>query len=90
MSRLAEQFPNVSFIGIKKGWKVLLNRDPLIVDKTFTPWLSGLTTWENEKRLWLMIRRGEPMTIKSHARRITEELDGCAIKEGAVLFMDMV
>ena len=88
--RLAARFPNVSFIGIKKGWKVLLNRDPVIVDKTFTPWLSGLTVWENVKRLWRMLRNGEPMTIKSHARRITEELDGCAIKEGAVLFMDMV
>ena len=88
--RLAARFPNVSFIGIKKDWKVLLNRDPLIVDKTFTPWLSGLTAWENVKRLWRMLRNGEPMTIKSYARRITEELDGCAIKEGAVLFMDMV
>ena len=65
------QFPNVCFIGIKKGWKVLLNRDPYILDKTFVPWFSGLTVWENVKRLWRMIRQREPLTIASHARART-------------------
>ena len=69
--RLALRFPNVCFIGIKKDWKVLLNRDPDILDQTFTPWLSGLTVWENVKRLWRMIRQREPLTIASHARART-------------------
>ena len=81
-SRLAAQFPNVSFIGIKKEWKVLLNRDPVIVDKTFTPWLSGLTVWENVRRLWGMVCSGEPLTIKGHARRINPQADFATDGEG--------
>ena len=81
-SRLAAQFPNVSFIGIKKEWKVLLNRDPVIVDKTFTPWLSGLTVWENVRRWWGMVCSGEPLTIKGHARRINPQADFATDGEG--------
>ena len=64
------RFPNVCFIGIKKGWKVLLNRDPDILDQTFAPWLSRLTVWENVKRLWRMIRQREPLTIAAYARAL--------------------
>lgn len=71
-ARLAERFPEISFIAVKRGWKVLLDRDPEMEDLTFTPWLSDLSFRENMKRLWNKIRSGEPMSIASNARHMVE------------------
>lgn len=85
---IAKKYSNVSFIGIKKGWKVLLDRDPVIIDLSFTPWLSGNTFKQNLKRIWSMIKNHQPLTIKSYAKRnvITEEM----LQSNKVYFMDYV
>lgn len=42
--------PSLSFACIKRGWKVILDRDPHIIDYTYTPWLSGVSFWDNIRR----------------------------------------
>ena len=84
------QFPNVCFIGIKKGWKVLLNRDPYILDKTFVPWFSGLTVWENVKRLWRLVRQRGPLTIAAYARALAPITQDYAINCDYIIFCDRI
>lgn len=88
--RLAARFPNVSFVGIKKGWKVLLNRDPDILDKTFVPWFSGLTVWENVKRLWRLVRQRGPLTIAAYARALAPITQAYAINCDFIIFRDLI
>ena len=88
--RLAERFPSISFIAIKRDWKVLLNRDPEIEDFTFLPWLSDNSFRQNLKRLWGMIRRREPLTIASHAKRNPALIDREMVNSDKVYFMDRV
>lgn len=47
------RFPQlpIAFIGIKKGWQVIHRDDPPILDRSFVPWLSGLTLRQNLKRI---------------------------------------
>ena len=88
--RLRERYPNLSFACIKKGWRVLLDRDMPIVDYTFTPWLSGLSFRQNICRLFDMIRRGEPMGIRRWARRYNPEITGELRTDKRVHFVDML
>lgn len=87
--RLAEKFPGICFIAIKRGWRVLLNRDPEIVDMTFVPWLSDNSFKENMKRLWQMIRSGKPLSIAAHARS-NPEIDPEMVRSETVYFLDRV
>lgn len=83
ISGVASLYPNLSYACIKRGWKVLVNRDPVIKDYCFTPWLSGLSFWDNVKRLWSL--RREPKTIKGWARKHRPKLDE---DEETVRFVD--
>ena len=86
---LAEKYSNLCFMGIKKGWEVLLNRDPQIVDMTFVPWLSGVTFKQNIKRLWNMIKTHQRLSIKSFAHSIPP-LSNEELNSEVVYFRDMV
>lgn len=90
MPRLAEGYRNLSFACVKHGWKVIVNRDPEILDYTFIPWLSGLSVLNNMNRLWNMIWSKEPVSIASWARRynplVTEEMRNSEV----VYFLDRV
>ena len=74
----------LSFSCIKKGWKVLVNKDPKMIDYSYVPFLSNLSFWQNIKRMkWFN-------TIKRWAKKsnpiITKEL----IESETVYFMDYV
>lgn len=74
----------LSFSCIKKGWKVLVNKDPKMIDYSYVPFLSNLSFWQNIKRMkWFN-------TIKRWAKKsnpiITKEL----IDSETVYFMDYV
>ncbi len=86
VQRLAEAHGNLSFACVKKGWRVLVDRDPEIRDYTFTPWLSGNTLRMNLRRLWGM-RRG-PLTIKSWARTHNPPVNNDIVASETVHFMD--
>lgn len=74
--------PNLSFAGIKRGWKVIINKDPIIKDYTYTPWLSNLSFWENIKRgnFFSTIKKW----AKKHNPKITIEL----VNDEVVHFLD--
>lgn len=55
-SELPATYENVRFIAIKRGWKVLYDMEDPIEDHCFTPFLSDLTTWQNIKHLWGLLR----------------------------------
>lgn len=50
---------HIVFVCIKKGWRVILNNDPKLVDQTFVPFLSNLSFIQNIKRgkFWNTIKR---------------------------------
>ena len=78
-------YPNLSFAGIKRGWKVIINRDPIIKDYTYIPWLSNLSFWEN-------IKRGNFFsTIKRWAKKHNPVINDNLKKDSTnVYFMDYV
>ncbi len=89
--RLSEDFPNLSFMGVKRGWKVLVNRDMRLVDYTFKPWLSGVSFMDNVKRLLRMILEHEPMTIYSWSRKYNGQVTDDMKKDPDIIyFMDRV
>lgn len=75
-------YPNLSFAGIKRGWVIIINRDPIIKDYTYIPWLSNLSFWENIKRgnFFSTIKRW----AKKHNPKITNEL----INDKIIHFLD--
>lgn len=77
--------PNLSFSCIKRGWKVIIDRDPVIKDYTYTPWLSNLSFWEN-------IKRGNFFpTIKRWARKHNPVINDTLKKDSTnVYFMDYI
>lgn len=76
--------PNLSFAGIKRGWVVIINRDPIIKDYTYIPWLSNLSFWDN-------IKRGNFFsTIKRWARKHNPVINDILKKDSTVYFMDYV
>lgn len=78
-------YPNLSFAGIKRGWKVIINRDPIIKDYTYIPWLSNFSFWEN-------IKRGNFFsTIKRWAKKHNPVINDNLKKDSTnVYFMDYV
>lgn len=78
----------VSFIGIKKNWNVIYNKDPMKqVDHSFTPFLSGLSFSKNIKRffkerLYTTIRGWK----RKHPVTVTSEL----IKSRTLHFVDLL
>lgn len=88
--RLKEHYPNLSFACIKKGWRVLYDGGEELIDHTFTPWLSGLSFRQNIRRLFDMIRQGEPMSIRRWARRYNPEITDEIRTDKRVHFVDML
>lgn len=76
--------PNLSFVGIKRGWMVIINRDPNMIDYTYTPWLSGLSFWENIKRFNFL------STIKKWAKKHNPVINNDMKKDNNLYFMDYV
>lgn len=76
---------SLSFACIKKGWKIIINRDPHILDYTYIPWLSGVSFWENIKRFNFL------STIKKWAKKHNPAIND-ALREDStnVYFMDYV
>lgn len=76
--------PALSFACIKKGWEVILDRDPHILDYTYIPWLSGVSFWSNIRRL------GFFSTIKRWAKEHNPIISSSMVKDDSVYFMDYV
>ena len=75
--------PEITFIGIKKGWKVIKNQDPPIKGYTYVPFLSNKSLWWNLRHMkWSTIS----LWAKKHNPIITDEL----IASDIVYFMDRV
>lgn len=77
--------PALSFACIKNGWEVIFDRDPHILDYTYTPWLSGVSFWDNIKRFNFF------STIKRWAKKHNPTISN-TLKEDSinVYFMDYV
>lgn len=76
--------PALSFSCIKKGWKILVCKDPQIIDYTYVPWCSGLGFFENIKRFNFLSTIRKWAT--KHNPKITKEL----VDDNVVHFMDYV
>ena len=75
----------LSFACIKSGWKVILDRDLHIFDYTYTPWLSGVSFWDNIKRFNFF------STIKRWAKKHNPVINDILKKDSTnVYFMDYV
>lgn len=77
--------PALSFACIKSRWEVVFNRDSHILDYTYTPWLSGVSFWNNIKRFNFF------STIKKWAKKHNPTISN-TLKEDStnVYFMDYV
>lgn len=84
IARLEDKYPSLVFSCIKKNWEILVNRDLSIIDYTYTPWLSGLSFWENIKRFNFF------STIKRWAKKHNPIMNDIVIKDSKVHFMDYV
>ena len=83
--KISHQYSNLVFSAIKKDWKVLYNKDLIIMDYTYIPFYSNLSFWQNIKRMnWFS-------TIKKWAKKhnpvITQEMKDDA---NIVYFMDRI
>ena len=75
----------LSFACIKNGWKVILDRDSHIFDYTYTPWLSGVSFWDNIKRFNFF------STIKRWAKNHNPTISSTQKEDSTnVYFMDYV
>lgn len=75
----------LSFACIKSGWKVILDRDLHIFDYTYTPWLSGVSFWDNIKRFNFF------STIKRWAKKHNPIINDILKKDSTnIYFMDYV
>ena len=81
---LIDKYACLCFSCIKKGWKVLYNNDPEIIDYTYIPWLSGVSFWENIKRFNFF------STIKRWAKKHNPIINDIIKKDSVVHFMDYV
>lgn len=79
------KYPCLSFAAIKSGWKVIYDDGTAIMDCTYTPWLAGLSFWENIKRFnfFSTIKRW----AKKHNPAITDEMKN---SPQTVYFVDYV
>ncbi len=72
------------FACIKKDWEVVFDNDLSLIDYTYTPWLSGLSFWENIKRHNFF------STIKKWAKKHNPDITEDVINSDRVYFMDCV
>lgn len=77
-------YPELSFACIKRGWKVVLNKDPNIHDYTYKPWDSSKSFLENIKRFNFF------STIKKWAKKHNPVIDNTLVKSKDLHFMDYV
>ena len=83
--KISHQYSNLVFSAIKKNWKVLYNKDLILMDYTYIPFYSNLSFCQNIKRMnWFS-------TIKKWARKhnpvITQDMKDDI---NVVYFMDYV
>lgn len=79
------KYPALSFACIKSRWEVVFDRDPHIFDYTYTPWLSGVSFWDNIKRFNFF------STIKRWAKKHNPVINDTLRKDNVnVYFMDYV
>lgn len=71
----------LSFAAIKKNWKVLINKDPKIIDCTYVPWHSGWSFFKNVKHFLSNIS-----TIKCYAKKHRPQ----SMEPDTIYFMDYV
>ena len=74
----------LSYACIKSKWKVLVNKDPIINDYTYRPFLSDLSLWENIKRMNLF------STIKKWAKKHNPKINKDIINNNILYFMDYI
>ena len=74
----------LSYACIKSKWKVLVNKDPIINDYTYRPFLSDLSLWENIKRMNLF------STIKKWAKKHNPKINEDIINNNVLYFMDYI
>lgn len=74
---------NVTFIGIKRGWRVIKDEDPPIIDYSYVP-------YQTDKGFWWNLRHLKLSTItkwaKKHNPRITNKLK----QSDTIHFLDMI
>lgn len=70
------KYPCLAYAAIKPGWEVVYDDGSALVDFTYTPWLTGLSFWENIKRgnFFSTIRKW----AKKHNPTITDEIKNSA------------
>lgn len=74
-------WPEITFIGIKKGWKVLKNQDPPIEDCTYVPFLSN-------RGLWWNLRHMKWSTIARWAKKHNPAITPAILKSETIYFVD--
>lgn len=76
-------YPSLSFAGLKKGWRVIINRDEPMEDFTYIPFYSDQSFWKNIKGMrWMN-------TIKNYAKKNKPDITEKMIKdEDKIYFID--
>lgn len=84
IEKLKDIYDCLSFSCVKKGWKVLVDKDPVMVDYSYVPFLSNLSFWKNIKRMkWFS-------TIKKWAKKHNPDITKEMIEDKTIYFMDYV
>lgn len=78
--KIHENHPTLSFSCIKKGWKVLVDKDPQIVDYTYVPWHSGLSFFENLKKFNFF------STIKRWSKKHNPNINDAIIEDSTKIY----
>lgn len=84
ISTIKDKYCCLSFACIKKEWEIIYNKDPQIIDYTYTPWLSGVSFWNNIKRFNFF------STIKRWAKKHNPVINNIIIEDNTVHFMDYI
>ena len=83
--KLSYKYSNLVFSAIKKDWRILYNKDLILMDYTYIPFYSNLSFWQNIKRMnWFSTIR---KWSKKHNPTITQEMKDDV---NIVYFMDRV
>lgn len=83
--KISHQYSNLVFSAIKKDWRILYNKDLILMDYTYIPFYSNLSFWQNIKRMnWFSTIR---KWSKKHNPTITQDMKDDI---NVVYFMDRV
>lgn len=74
---------NITFIGIKRSWRVIKNEDPDIVDYSYVPYQTG-------RRFWWNLRHMKISTISRWAKKHNPQITDQMKQSYTVHFMDMI